>query len=522
MNRRELFSSLARSGRRESMPVPTDRLVLVGAEQHTGPLTLADVHHIIRRLGVGATVAQANAFVGKTADEVVESLLGPNETQHPDPPGAWVDAATENPLGADLQTRNAIESSWYANHASLSGWWVRQLARDLTATEKLVLFWSNHWTTEFSFDETVSIPQTLYRQMKVLRTNRLGDLRDLALEMTVDNAMVWYLGGHFNQVGKPNENYARELMELFLTGIGWYTEGDVREAARVLTGWRASRYNDEPAPQGIYETWFDAAAHDTGAKTVLGVTIPGRTKDNNTAFQVKMEEVYELIKIIVRQRPEAVSRFIAEKFYRFYVYSSPVDGDAEFISDVARIFREADFNIRALMKAIFTSAHFFDAANRGVQIKTPLEFVCGLERQLGVNVPTVAEWLTRMDQTVLDPPTVAGWPGYRSWISTNTYPVRRQLASDMLSKVMSNANLYNIFSSFDTSSKDAFLDAVLTHFLPVPVSQARRENYLTILSQTERQLNYTWTQVAGNEEAAARALRDVLGAIFRAPDFQLC
>lgn len=522
MNRRELFSSLVRSGHRESMPTQEDRMVLVGAERYTAPLTLADVHHVFRRLHMGATVRQAEDFVGKTADEVVEALLGPNETEHPEPPGGWVDVATENPLGADLQTRNAIESSWFANHVSLSGWWVRHLSRDLTATEKLVLFWSNHWTTEFSFDETVSIPQTLYRQLKVLRTHRLGDLRDLALEMTVDNAMVWYLGGHFNQVGKPNENYARELMELFLTGIGWYTEGDVREAARVLTGWRASRYSDEPAPQGIYETWFDAAAHDTGAKTVLGVTIPGRTKDNNTAYQVKMEEVLELINIIIRQRPEAVSRFIVEKFYRFYVYSSPVEGDAEFIADIARIFRESDFNIRALMKALFTSAHFFDPANRGVQIKTPLEFVCGLERQLQVNVPNAADWLTRMDQPVLDPPTVAGWPGYRSWISTNTYPVRRQLASDMVTKVMTNASAYNLFVSFGARTKEGFLDAILTHFLPVPVSQVRREYYLSVLSQTESQLNYTWDQIAGNQEAAARALRDVLGAIFRAPDFQLC
>lgn len=521
MNRRDLFSSLVRMTTRDHSPVDATPVVLAGLTERSLPLTLEDVLHLYRRAGFSATMAQAKSMVGKTAAEVVDALLGSDNEPDLPSPGPWIDLATENPQGADLQTRAAIMSGWYVYHAALSNWWLGHMKADNKAVEKLALFWMSHWVSEFSFDaETVTLPQALYRQLKVLRKGRLGDMRQMALDISVDNAMVWYLGGHFNEVGKPNENYGRELLELFTTGIGAYTEGDVREASRVLTGWKASRYSDEPTPNGIYNTWFAAAQHDTGAKQFMGQTIAARTADNNTEYQVKHEEVFELIKIIFRVRPLEVSRFIAEKFYRYYVYSSKTNVDAAFVAELAKVFVDSDFQIKPLVRALFTSEHFFDQALRGVQIKTPFEFLLGVQRQLGLDAADPMKWMARMDQNVVDPPNVAGWPGYRSWISTNTYPVRRQF-SDTLIRAMTDAQALAFIKGFaDYTDVRKFVRGVIAYLLPVAVTQAREDYYVKALMATAPE--YEWVNIIDDAGAAGQRLRTLLTSISKAPDFQLC
>lgn len=521
MNRRDLFSSLVRMSTRDQSPVDTMPVVTAGLTEHTIPLTLDDVLHLYRRAGFSATMAQAKSMMGKTAAEIVDALLGGDAEPDLPSPGPWVDLATENPIGADLQTRNAIISGWYSYHQALSNWWLGHMKADTKAIEKLALFWMGHWVSEFAFDkETVTLPQALYRQLKVLRKGRLGDMKQMALDITVDNAMVWYLGGTFNEAGKPNENYGRELLELFTTGIGWYTEGDVREGSRVLTGWKASRYSDEPTPNGIYNTWFDAARHDTGAKQFMGKTIAARTVDNNTEFQVKNEEVFELIKIVFRERPEAVSRFIADKFYRYYVYSSRGNVDPSIIAELATVFAASDFQIRSLVRALFTSEHFFDPALRGVQIKTPFEFVVGVQRQLGLDMADPMQWMARMDQNVVDPPNVAGWPGYRSWISTNTYPVRRQF-SDLLIRQMTDAQALALIKQFDDyTDVRKFVRGLIAFLLPVAVSQTREDFYVTALMATSPE--YEWVNIIDDAGAAGQRLRTLITTISKAPDFQLC
>lgn len=520
MNRRALFQNFLQLGSRGISPPRTLGVMTVDMSEHTDPLTQADVYHLLRRLGFSPTLAQAKALVGKTASEVVEQLLGASDEADPTPPGTWIDAWTEDPEGADLQTRNTIYATWRNNMAALGNWWITLMATDAKAVEKLALFWSSHWTTEFSFDNTNSVPQTLYRQYLTIRRSRLGDLRTLALDMTLDSAMLNYLGGTFNTNGKPNENYARELMELFLTGIGWYTEGDVKEAARVLTGWRTQKYSDAPAPNGKYESWFDAAAHDTGAKQVLGQTIPARTTDNNTAFQVKTEEVLRLIEIICDVRKEAVSRFIAEKVYRYFVYSSPESIDPLIIDPLAQVLRDANFEVKALFKSLFTSKHFFSVEMRGAQIKTPIEYVTGLQRQLGVVDSNPQSWVSAMDQPVMDPPTVAGWPGYRTWISTNTYPQRRDFAKKLIEK-MSDTQANALITSFDDHTDARKLVAnVVAYLLPMDVSTERMDFYVDALMQGAP--TYDWPSILNNPSAAAARFRNLLITISRAPDFQLC
>lgn len=525
MNRRALFTGFVPMSRdRSPMDIgpETGLIVAAGLEPHSTPLTREDVYHLLRRIGFGPTYQQATAYVGRNAADVVEELLGSDDEADLPSPGNWIDAVTENPEGADLQTRFAIEGQWNANMAQLGNWWLKAMAADVKAVEKLTAFWNDHFATEFSFDqgESYTIPQILYRKYLTLRKDRLGDFRRMCLDVTLDDAMVWYLGSHFNEVGRPNENYARELMELFTTGIGWYTEGDVKEAARVLTGWKSQRYNDEPAPNGQYKTWFNAARHDVGTKQFMGQTIPARTVDNNTEFQVKNEEVYRLIEILFQQRPEAVGRFIADKLYRFYVYSSPTDVDATVLNQLAQVFIANDFRIKPLLKTLFSSAHFFDLALRGAQIKTPVEYVASFMHALGTDAGNPQSWVARMDQAMMDPPTVAGWPGYRSWISTNTYPVRRQFVSAVVGQ-MSDTDLMSFITGIaDHTDAKKFVREVVGLLLPMPVSEERHTFYLSALLQNTP--DYEWPQVLQDPSAAAARVRGLLTTLSKAPDFQLC
>lgn len=520
MNRRSLLTGFVRGMKRDDLPDASPMILEAGAEAYTSPLSLADAYHLLRRVGFGPSHTQAASLVGRMAADVVDELLGSDNEDPPPSPGSWTETWTEDPDGADLQTRFAIWRQWDNSMAAFAKWWITRMSTEGSAVEKTTLFWTSHWVSEYDFDNTNSVPQLLWRQYLMLRKHRIGNLRQLALEATLDSAMLYYLGGTFNSVGKPNENYARELMELFLTGLGWYTEGDVKEAARVLTGWRAQQFSDAPAPNGKYQAWFDAAAHDTGAKQFLGITIPARTEDNNTAFQVREEEVLRIIDILHTARAEAVSRFITSKVYRYYVYSSPGDLPQAFIEDVAKVFRDADFNLRALFKAMFSSAHFFDPALRGAQIKTPIELVAGLQRQLGLDIGNPQTWVDRMDQPVMDPPTVAGWPGYRTWISTNTYPVRRSFARDLI-KTLTDQQAGAFIRMFDDySDARKLVNAIVAYMLPVPVSSERTTYYLNALLQGAP--DYDWPTIVNNPSATGSRVRNLLTTISQAPDFQLC
>lgn len=517
--RREFFSLFAR----ESHVQHAERVAVVGGiEPYAAALTLADVYHVLRRVTLAPTPALAQQLVGKTAGEVVDILLGDGSDTPPEAPGDWVNTTTENPKNADLQTRFAIEAQWERDFEKLQQWWVALMHNEgLPTREKLTLFWSGHLTSEFAFDDQFLPPQLLYRQNQLLRSYRLGNFKELMEEMTLNGAMLMYLGGELNAAGKPNENYARELLELFTTGLGWYTEGDIQEAARVLTGWRIAKFNDEPALNGIYNTYFNAAAHDIDAKQFMGESIAARTADNNTEFLVRRDEVRALINIIFRQRPDAVAAFICRKLYRYFVYSNPSAADEQFIGQLADVFKQNDFAIRPVLAALLKSAHFFDEANRGVQIKTPAECLVGLPRQMGAFSAGANGVMQAVEQTLIDPPNVAGWEGYRTWISTKTYPLRSQFAQGYVAQ-MQDQMLVNFAKQFaDYADVYKLTTALELYFLPKPVLQTRHDNYVKILLQNAP--DYEWPDIiATNVAGAALRIRALVSAFIKAPDFHLC
>ncbi|MBK9246837.1 MAG: DUF1800 domain-containing protein [Ignavibacteria bacterium] len=528
MNRRSFFSMLtldshAREMAQTSGTMPERAALSTGLEPYTKPLTMADALHLLRRLSFAPTVQLATQLVGKSADEAVELLLGTGKELPTTTPPTWIDATDENPAGADPITRSGIENKWKGYFSGLIRWWAEIMRLESSPlTEKLTLFWSGHFTSEFTFDAAYLPPAILYRQNLLIRSSRLGNFQQFAKDITLNGAMVVYLGGILNTKKSPNENYARELMELFTCGIGNYSEGDVKEAARVLTGWKVGQFNDEVARNGMFETYFNAADHDTGSKQILGRSIIARDSDTNTEFLVKSQEIDKLIDIIFEIRADAVAQFISRKLYSYFVYSNPSATDNEMIMQMATLFKQSNFEIRPLVAALFKSAHFYDDANVGVQIKTPAEYVVGIARQLGKTfVSDAGNAMTSMEQTLIDPPNVAGWEGYRRWISTKTYPNRRSFAAAMLAS-MNDAEVVAMAKQFpDYTDADKLATALEMFFLPKAVSAARHKFYVEeVLLQ--KQPVYEWAAIMNDTPTAARNIKLLLTTFIKAPDFHLC
>jgi len=505
---------------------------LINKSEHTLGSTLAPYDqpldrvtsaHLLRRLTFSPTIEQIESFIGKTAQEAVTILLGdPKNEYQPATPPSWINSATENPYGADIYTRLQIESQWRAYHSDLQTWWVQLMMKESKpSVEKLVHFWSGHFTTEFTYDDSYIPPQILFRQLAMYRKNRLGNFKQFVEEVTLDPGMLIYLGGILNTNRKPNENFARELMELYTTGIGHYTEGDVKEAARVLTGWKVARYNDEPARNGIYNSYFYPNDHDTEAKQFMGRSIPARDTAFNTEYLVKTEEIRELLNILFDIRKIPIGRFIASKIYKYFFYSNPGYDAAAFIQECGTYFVEQQFELYPLFHAMLSSEHFFSSAMIGAQIKSPTEFIVGTSRVLNKFVTQIPGNLASMDEVLMDPPTVQGWEAHHRWITTKTFPNRVKFTTTLIGQ-FSDAELIayvKSFTSFDDPEK--LTKDILEICLPQPVSADMLTVYVNELLLQKQPL-YEWNDMVKNVAAAARGIRALLLAITKNPAYQLC
>lgn len=462
--------------------------------------------------------SDAEALIALGPSQAVDLLLN-TASQPAKPPVA--DHVTESLEGLDVTLQNQLRAVWRSDQQILSAWYADVMRNaGLTIVEKMVAFWSGHFTTEFETDDGIVVAPLLYRQNQLFREHGLGNFKDLVMAVTLDGAMLVYLGGDLNNAGAPNENYARELLELYTTGLGQYTEGDVQNAARILTGWRSARYEDLPTPNGIFKTYFLPSEHDISGKEFLGVSFAARDASTNTEFLVQRDEVRKLVDTIFEKRPRAVAEFISRKLYNFFVYSNPVGGDEEFIDAMADLFIESDFEIRPVMAALLKSEHFFDNATIGAQIKTPAEFSVGLGRQLGANRDVVGD-MARLAQELFDPPNVSGWPGYHDWITTTTYPIRSEIASQVVAAIGDDAMIAFIKSFPDHVDVAALITNVAAILLPRPLSSERRASLQA--KALAGAPDYEWGEILANSPStAARNMRDVLNTVVELPDFQLC
>ena len=352
--------------------------------------------HLVRRLAFGADVPDLTEALLRSPSEAVDHFVGQALGRPlPDTP-AWYDS---HPDGGQENIEWVYE--W------VEGWYAEMRAGGLR--EKMTLFWHDHFATEVN---VYGLAPYAYQYVTLLRTHALGNFRTLLDGVGTLPAMLIYLDGVSNTAGDPNENYARELYELFTMGIGHYTQADVAETARALTGWRVD--------ENTLSAFFDAARHDTTNKTIFGQTGPWGYDD--------------VLDLVFAQRAPETARRLCRKLYEWFVYG--VANDA-IVEAMAADLIANGWNVAPVLTRLFKSAHFFDDAFIGARLKDPSEFLVGTVRELGLT-PSAEMWsLFRelgfvLGQELLNPPNVSGWDGYRTWITTGSVPERQIVTGQAL------------------------------------------------------------------------------------------
>ncbi|MBN2431715.1 MAG: DUF1800 domain-containing protein [Acidobacteria bacterium] len=402
MDRRELLT-LAVTGRkqagrrRDPAPSPHQK-ISAGLEPYRPttqqPWNRRRAAHLLRRARLGPPRrSEIDRFMKLGPAEAVAELF-----RFPPSPvlPAWADEPVELPLDFEAEYRMRQE---------LVTWWLRQAYVDGSIRERLVFFWSNHFVVEM---EKVFVARLILSINRLFRDAAAGDIRDLTKRVGQNPAMLIYLDGNLNTKYGINENYARELLELFTMGRSHYTQTDVTEAARALTGWRIN-----PTLLGAYR---HPLLHDNGQKTFLGHT--GNWNDE------------DIVDIIFGQRATAV--FLAGRIYRHFV--SPV-ADEDLVQALADRLIASDFELEPVLKDLLGSAHFMADELIGSDIKSPIDFLLGVLRQFHatkIDWPFMGLILSVLGQTPFDPPNVAGWPGHRDWLSTSSLPFRQMLAQAVI------------------------------------------------------------------------------------------
>jgi uncharacterized protein (DUF1800 family) len=399
-------------------------------DAYTQPLTAAQVACLLRRATFGPTPAQLRSLTGQTAAQLVTTLLADQPA-----PSLPLDLATgktftDQPFDkTSLGKMNVYVKSWWAN---------LMLTQPVSLLEKMTLFWSNHFVIN---DSTVNDYRYAYRYNTLLRQHALGNFKAFVIAITQDPAMLRFLNGNQNVVGTPNENYARELQELFTIGRnGGYTEDDVRAAAKVLTGWSDTGYRDDT--NAAIGSSFKANRHDTTDKTFSATyqntVIKGRSGNN-----AGLDELNDLIDMLLKNVETA--RYICRKLYRWFINSDiSTTIETGFIQPLADLFRKSNFEIKPVLTALFQSQHFFDESLRGAVIKSPTDLVVGTLRFWGLQTPDPTQNITgyyqignyihsrskEEQQELLNPPNVFGWTAYyqtgyyQQWINSNTLGLR--------------------------------------------------------------------------------------------------
>ncbi|RFM27387.1 DUF1800 domain-containing protein [Deminuibacter soli] len=427
------------------------KAVTSGLKPYQGPWDHDTVQHLLKRTMFGATQEDIHYFMAKGMHDSLQELIYTNEAlpgpplnaysyggknNDPDVPfgRTWIDAPTYT---GDQNNPNGLRRN------SFQSWWFELMFfQRRTIREKMVLFWHNHFATETRIIQKAIF---CYQYNQLLRTHALANFRVFLKVITCNPAMLYYLNGDSNTNVSPNENYGRELQELFAIGKGpgsHYTESDIKEAARVLTGWIIDYRTNAATTQFVSYKHDNGDKHFSsfyGNKVIKGQKGPDGEKETD-----------ELLDMICAQHEVAL--FICRKLYRFFIYHE-IDSVTEknIIAPLAAIFRKNNYNIQPVLLALFSSEHFFDKANRGGIIKSPADFTIGLLRECRVPIPTdlagrynvlynLQSACALQQQQLGQPPNVAGWPAYyqapeydKLWINSVTLPARNQFVEKIVS-----------------------------------------------------------------------------------------
>ena len=513
----------------------------------TGTLGRRRAAHILRRATFGPTRADINLFAARTADQAIAEIY---------------QAAAAPALPTDFDNFKA----WWLQHMLNSG---------RSGIEKMVFFFHTHFTAK---EEVVGNNQALCHQNELFRFYATGNFRDLATKVSMDNAMMIFLDGNDNDRNNVNENYGRELLELYTIGKGpqigdgdytTYTEQDVKEAARVLSG-----YSNDPdfltldATTGLPTSYVRsddgivANAHDAELKTFSAafqntVITPNALVGDDATVAATLDELDQLITMIFNQ--DETARHICRKIYRFFMYYEiTAEIEQDIIGPLATTFRNANYEIMPVMQQLLRSEHFYDADNAIVDddnhaaiIKSPLELVLGTLRYFGVTLPApgTQEFLDAMQNGVLSPMQlqglnlmepfeVAGYAAYhqnpdfnRNWISHNNLARRYEYIGRIMTSMddygfQLDAVNYVENNISDPSDAQAIVQELVDDLLPEIITTERFDHFLNdVLLDGLSMANWTtewFTYQSSNDDSAVRSqLENLFNALMQSPEYQL-
>lgn len=460
------------------------------------PWDVSMVQHLYRRAGFGATPEEINQALLDGPALTVDLLLNGAATRDQREPPEWAEW--------DFAAFEAAEVEVFDAHVR---WQYGYLEESLQfgIREKLSLFWQNHFVALY---ESHSCASYHYQYLKVINDDAFGDFRQLCKDITKTPAMLFFLNGFENTKDNPNENYARELFELFTLGEdNGYTQEDIIEASRALTGWNGWTSYCGPV------TWADWGFDDT-PKTVFGVT-------GNFNYETLIDMLFE-------ERGPMIAQFICEKLYRFYVNKN-IDEDV--VNGMAATFQNSGFQILPVLEELFASAHFFESTNVGVLVKSPMELLISFIRQGAFG--EFDEWtnwgywgMANMGQFLGQPPDVAGWKGDRAWIDSNRLTLRWEFI-DGFSWGVHNASeaTYPDFAKAlteESNSPEIIARAIVDHFVPRGlVSEDAYATATDVLKWDVPSNYYDTGEWNLNWGSASWQVTVLLRHIGRMPEFQL-
>ncbi len=469
--------------------------------------------HLLKRTITGCSFEEINYCLNQGFEESVNQILANQEL--PDPPGNWVSENLPNWNALSSEQREEIIQTYHNRMRTLQKWWAQRMIGDyFNITEVMTLFWHNYFASAYS---KVFYPQAMFQQNSIFRSNCMGNFKELLRQVTFGPAMMIWLDISNSKKEAPNENFARELMELFTLGVDNYSQNDVIAASRAFTGYITNGLDtnyDFETMEGWGPWWTNW--HDFDDKTFMGQTGQWTGDD--------------IINIILEQNNCAIH--ICKKIYKWFLYEHP---DMDFIDEMANVLRSNNYEIKPALEYFFLSDHFYDANFIGSNIQNPIQLYLGSLKRMKLNtqpfdINFFGEIQNHLGLVLFEPPDVNGWLGYRSWLNSNTLPTRKAMLCALVDHESPFGNFGNyinvplIASSLINEDDNNYhieqiVDNLSLIFLGVPIEQDLRNQLLNIALDGAEP--YDWNINLPAYNAQWSRIKDLLKHVIRLPEFQL-